>query len=95
MIERTITFDELFEQAEKHGHAVTAYIRGHEVYWNNANSEWCYSDNNEPYTEDRPCVRCGKKPTSEGYDACLGHIPGVKQACCGHGVEEPYTVEDE
>jgi hypothetical protein len=31
-------------------------------------------------------------PTSEGYDACLGFIPGVESACCGHGVEEPYQM---
>lgn len=31
-------------------------------------------------------------PTKEGYDACLGHIAGVKSACCGHGVEEPFVI---
>jgi hypothetical protein len=25
-------------------------------------------------------------PTPEGYDACLGYLPGVDAACCGHGV---------
>jgi hypothetical protein len=32
-------------------------------------------------------------PTKEGYDACLDHIDGVSSACCGHGVEEPYTIK--
>lgn len=39
--------------------------------------------------DDRPCIRCGNPPTPEGYDACLGHLEGVKSACCGHGVSEP------
>ncbi len=34
-----------------------------------------------------PCKRCGKLPTPEGYDACLGYLPGVASACCGHGVK--------
>ena len=31
------------------------------------------------------CQNCGKPPTPEGYDACIGHLKGVKYACCGHG----------
>ncbi len=38
------------------------------------------------------CIRCGEPPTSEGHDACLGYIPGIKSACCGHGVEAAYEV---
>jgi hypothetical protein len=37
-----------------------------------------------------PCVKCGKLPTDEGHDACLGTLPGVIDACCGHGVTEAY-----
>ena len=39
----------------------------------------------------RPCSRCGRMPTPEGYDACLGYIPGAAGACCGHGVEPGYV----
>lgn len=28
----------------------------------------------------------------QGPDACLGYLPNVSQACCGHGVVEPYVV---
>jgi hypothetical protein len=38
----------------------------------------------------RPCAKCGKLPTKEGHDACLGTLPGVIDACCGHGVREAY-----
>jgi len=64
---------------------VTSYSRGHKIYYDG--KDWRYSDNNEIDTGNRPCVRCGKKPTPEGYDACLGFIEGVNSACCGHGVQ--------
>ncbi len=38
--------------------------------------------------EPRECLRCGRMPTKDGYDACLGQLPGVTSACCGHGVEQ-------
>ena len=31
------------------------------------------------------CEECGLKRTPEGHDACLGELPGVMNACCGHG----------
>ncbi|MGB7968246.1 MAG: hypothetical protein WCF28_01595 [Methanobacterium sp.] len=37
-----------------------------------------------------PCVKCGKLPTKEDHDACIGTLPGVIDACCGHGVKEAY-----
>lgn len=38
----------------------------------------------------RSCKKCRKfNEESEGetYDACIGKLPGVKFACCGHGGE--------
>lgn len=64
-------------------------IRGHKLKWKN--NRWVYADNNEkvPYTEKehRPCKKCGMLYTleSKGVDPCLGVLPGVKYACCGHG----------
>ena len=72
---------------------VKSHSRGHEIYYDGKN--WRYVDNNEIENDMRPCKRCGRSPTSEGYDACLGHIDGVKSACCGHGVEEPYFIKVE
>ena len=71
---------------------VKSYSRGWEIYYDG--EHWRYVDNNEIENDYRPCKRCGRTPTQEGYDACLGHIDGVKSACCGHGVEEPYIVYD-
>ena len=40
----------------------------------------------------RACRRCGRPPLPTGEDACLGHIPGAVEACCGHGVEDGYIL---
>ena len=40
----------------------------------------------------QPCPKCGQLPTDEGHDACLGELPGVKFACCGHGVAIGYII---
>lgn len=71
---------------------ITSYKRGHLIRYNS--SEWVYADNGVPVSkEERPCARCGKMPTSEGYDACIGYIDGAVSACCGHGVEKPYVIK--
>jgi len=64
-----------------------AYSRGWEIY--RYGNRWFYVDNDEPLREDRPCKRCGEKPTKEGYDACSGWQPGAFSVCCGHGVTDP------
>lgn len=40
----------------------------------------------------RRCRKCNK--TIVGYvpDPCLGLLPGVSHACCGHGKCQPYVV---
>jgi len=69
-----------------------SYQRGHLIEYN---SRWLYSDNKMPISTERPCVRCGKIPTPEGYDACLGYVYGMKSACCGHGITEPVLMRGE
>lgn len=65
--------------------------RGHEIYW--SGEDWRYRDDNSIVDDSRPCKRCGKYPTEEGYDSCLGTLKGVKYACCGHGIPgEAYVV---
>ncbi len=72
----------------------TSYSRGHLIKW--WWGRWVYVDDGMPADDSkRPCPRCARFPTSEGYDACLGHIPGVKAACCGHGVWGGGTVRGE
>ena len=68
-----------------------ATIYGYDCEWNG--SDWVYSDTKEVASiTPRPCPMCQKPPTPEGHDACLGNIPGVESACCGHGRENGYII---
>ena len=70
---------------------VKSKLRGHEIEI--VKGVYIYSDNGKSVIEDleRPCNKCNKKRTSEGYDACLGTLKGIMNACCGHGeVNEAY-----
>jgi len=31
------------------------------------------------------CPHCHKRRGQDGHDPCLGELPGVLFACCGHG----------
>lgn len=71
---------------------ITSHKRGHLITYDG--TQWIYADDHVPITqEERPCTRCGRMPTPEGYDACLGYIEGATSACCGHGVESPYVIK--
>jgi len=72
---------------------ITTNSRGHQIYYDGV--VWRYVDTNEIDTDSRPCKKCGRMPTKEGYDACIGHIEGASSACCGHGIEEPYIIKEE
>ena len=67
------------------------YVRGNLVIYKRR--VWRYEDGTRLDDDpDRPCVRCGRPPTPEGHDACLGHIPGARSACCGHGVSSSILM---
>ena len=57
--------------------------------------EWVYADTGQPTAEHyktRPCGKCGLPYTSEGHDGCLGTLPNVSNACCGHGrINDAYV----
>jgi len=47
---------------------------------------WLYASDGTPVSsEERPCPHCRLLPHPEGPDGCLGMLPGVCGACCGHG----------
>ena len=51
------------------------------------NAPWTCMDGVPIKSEERPCGHCGL--TADGFhgvDPCLGHLPSVRAACCGHGV---------
>jgi len=42
-------------------------------------------------TNLRACKKCGADPNkTDGHDPCLAGLPGVRNACCGHGIDEAY-----
>ena len=75
-----------------------AHFRGHPITWDG--QAWRFDDTNEPtpgYGGDpipRPCAKCGAQmPLGEGeVDECLGVLPGVDNACCGHGIREEAYI---
>ena len=71
---------------------IITYARGHKIYFKDG--EWFYFDNNEKWQDQRPCKKCGKFPTEEGFDYCLGYIKGATSPCCGHGIENPYIIKE-
>lgn len=41
------------------------------------------------------CLNCKKKRTKEGYDGCIGELPNVMNACCGHGETKMAYIQFE
>jgi hypothetical protein len=39
------------------------------------------------------CRHCNLPRTAEGHDACVGTLPGVANACCGHGETQMAYVQ--
>ena len=73
---------------------MTEKFRGHPVEYDG--TQWVYSDDKTPTVEgwkERPCGHCGKHMTPEGHDGCLGTLPGLMNACCGHGVTNEAYVQ--
>jgi len=68
--------------------------RGHEIEWFN-DEVFIYSDTRQPVSEnkDRRCGHCNKPNRPDDHDPCLGELPGVKNACCGHGVEGDSYIQ--
>ena len=75
-----------------------SYFRGHPVVCLAGEACERYADDLTPTIDEegtsveRPCVQCGLLAAPDGPDPCLGMLPGVRAACCGHGVDEPYVV---
>ncbi len=67
-----------------------SHMRGNPIEF--VKGRWKYPDGS-PADDSWPCFRCGRKATPEGYDACLGKLPGVRSACCGHGVTGPIELK--
>lgn len=72
---------------------------GHPTYQNFRSGkpdDYRFVDTDEPLWPDayfaRKCPACGLRPTPEGHDPCLGTLPSVRYACCGHGLKPGYIM---
>ena len=41
-------------------------------------------------TRSRACTACGMTRPASGHDPCIENLPGVVNACCGHGLSDRY-----
>lgn len=73
----------------------TTYIRGRLAWWCEATETWRWQDTDAPAAgwggEERPCPQCGALADAGGPDPCMGVLPGVSAACCGHGRLDGYV----
>lgn len=69
-------------------------LRGHPI--EHDGDQWRFVDTGEATVTawaKRPCGHCGLRNTADGHDGCLGTLPGVTNACCGHGNETDAYVQ--
>ena len=65
---------------------------GHAVYCDDE-GVWRFEDTGEESiyeSRQRKCPRCKRFRTKHGHDPCIANLPGVRNACCGHGVARGY-----
>jgi len=66
--------------------AAKSISRGHTIITKDG-VNWFYEDTGKPTCNERPCKHC-ESAIKDDIDTCIGKLPGVKFACCGHGNRE-------
>jgi hypothetical protein len=59
-------------------------VRGRDTYYDGKGWRWRATGELVKKTETT-CPSCGESCGFDGPDPCLGMLPGVRGACCGHG----------
>lgn len=69
--------------------------RGNDMYFDEAAQCWRYSTDDVVVADapERACGYCGLDSTPQGHDGCLGMLPGVANACCGHGCDDEAYIQ--
>lgn len=68
--------------------------RGHLMYFDLASDAWKYADDDTLVRgQERPCGHCEESTTPKGHDPCISDLPGVMNACCGHGRPQEAYVQ--
>ncbi len=71
---------------------ISSRWRGHDIYFKD--DRWFYLNTSTPVADSEcPCGHCGAKVTENGHDGCIGKLPSVMNACCGHGVTSDAYVQ--
>lgn len=72
---------------------VKSHWRGHAIAI--TKNGWFYSDTKQRVRDnpDRKCGYCQKENRPDDIDPCLGELPGVTNACCGHGVKAESYIQ--
>ena len=72
------------------------YHRGHLILYTE-DRVWVYADTLTPTKDDRDriCGHCKLPNRPDGHDPCLGTLPGVRNACCGHGRRDKSYIQFE
>lgn len=69
-------------------------LRGHPLIW--LEDRWVYEDDHADLPSRGgkipPCKKCGELFPQGELDPCLGTLPGVQSACCGHGLRSGSYV---
>jgi len=69
-------------------------LRGHPIYWDG--DQYRYQDDDTVTVGNygqRDCGECKLLNREDGHDACLGELPGIMNACCGHGDPEEAYIQ--
>lgn len=71
-----------------------SYVRGHAIRFDVEFGKHVFVADGKPVPaeggEEPPCPFCGKTAGKGGVDPCLGILPRVESACCGHGEHEGW-----
>ena len=79
---------------------IKSTYRGNTIIYNEKKKIWEFEDklDSDTFTSDISKYRTVKCPNCQNYiergapDHCIGHLPEVVSACCGHGKKRGYIV---
>ena len=67
-------------------------VKGHKLVWDSKTNTYSFPGGIEVDVRSVHCRSCGRQETDDGHDACLADLPGVVNACCGHGTKKGYIM---
>ena len=70
--------------------------RGWQICYDEHEELWYYEDTGQAVKDNpqRTCGFCQMEQTND-HDPCIANLPGVQNACCGHGDRESSYIQFE